>query len=284
MSYGYGYYTPKSESCLMFHSMEALQAHVRQIPARFHFTQGGSSFVGGHMSPGSAMDECMRGLPESKQQDAKALMDKIDATVRERTRREYVATPAGAFPVVPEYLQGLPMHMRRRVHVPSDVAPIKLVIDVGLSAGVSERTAMRRGAAVAALAVRMAETRPVELWTAYAGMPDRRKTVVIGTKVDLLPLGLGQALALMGGVGYARAVCFAVELQDYGRNTDSIVWGWDAMPGSTYYDDRLRKALNLNPEDILIPGGHLHESDLMLSNPVAWVNKYLDKQRTLDDQ
>src|SRR5919106_1737658 len=54
---------------------------------------------------------------------AEALLEQISLAMPATERRDWIAAPAGAYPVVPEALAGLPTPMRARVRVNDDRAP-----------------------------------------------------------------------------------------------------------------------------------------------------------------
>lgn len=229
-----------------------------------------------------AMRYVLDGATSDEQADTMALLNKIDAGIQ-RERREYVGGVAGAFVNVPEYLMGQPMHMRRRMHVEADVAPVRVVIETLVSAGVTQAQLARRGAAVSALVMRLGEIRPVELWAAWGMKPTNQDTVVGRVRIDTAPLNVGRLCAVMNSASFCRSLTFAAcgAALDHDVYAHSISWAWRGVPTNASHNNAMREALDLNDADVYIPGGHLNESDMMMKDPVKWVNKYLESQRDL---
>lgn len=240
---------------------------------------GASSFYGRNTD--EAIEYIRRGATEYEQQGTRALLDKVDASIEGRQRREYVQSVAGSFPMVPEYLAGMPMNMRRRAPIESDQAPLRIVVEPLVSAGISADQLARRGAAVAALVMRLSETRPVELWAAWAMRPGRSRTDVVGmVKLYTHPIDIGHVVAVMASREFARSIIFAHGYSQTGQHpSGSMRWGWNEDPRNNYRIQKMRRLLGLESQDVFIPGGFLSDADEMMRDPVAWVNRYLDPQR-----
>lgn len=231
----------------------------------------------------------MKGASHEEQRETLQLMEQIDASIEGRTRREYQASPVGAFACVPDYLQGMPNNMRRRVHTESEAAPVRIAVEITVSAGVSIRQLRRRGAAIAALVARMSETRPTELYIMWAvdSSQDRSVSMLGTVKLDTSPLSVGHLVAALASEAMARAVMFPVfytqrNAPSNANDVDGIPW-FMGRPDARGRTEAMREALGFDEADILIPGGYLSDADIMLRDPVAWVNHYLDKQRQLDE-
>lgn len=213
--------------------------------------------------------------------EARELLDKIDSSFRDRDAMQWLPSVAGAYPVVPEYLMGLPDNMRERLSVEDDRAPVRILMEPVVSAGLSERETMRRGVAVCALAMRMAEERPVELY-AFEGMaPSGWNPVLSMTRIATDPLNLAQAIAVWGSLSFARQVTFNHLSAVTGRSGNVHIAWLFGYPGPDR-EKEIRKALELAPQDVVIQGGFLPDAELMDSNPVEWVHKQLEKQRRID--
>src|SRR4029450_10054823 len=78
-------------------------------------------------------------------------------------RPEWHSSVAGAFPSVPDFLAGIPECMRRRVVQPNELTPLTVWICTTSSGGVEFEDLQRRGVAVLALAMALANARPVEI-------------------------------------------------------------------------------------------------------------------------
>lgn len=266
-------------------SMDAFYAFAGRILPKYR--EPHSNWAGGSFD--AAFSRLKQGGSPDLQAPIRELMEKIDARLQDRERREYIRSPAGAFPVVAEVLQGDPMHMRRRQHVESDLAPVKIVCEVGVNAGVSLDAIARRGAAVAALAMRLGETRPVELWamdgcriSMRSGFSYTVRDTAMMVRMETNPISISQLAAVFVDVGFARAIVLSVgrAQAELASHTIQFVWGEDPDNGAR--NKLVREVLGLKPEDLFIPGGSISEHDEYLRDPVRWITKYLDPQREIE--
>lgn len=265
-------------------SMDAFYTFAGRIPPKYRedYSQwGGGSFD-------QAFARLKKGATEEYQKPIREMMEKIDARLQDRQRREYIRSPAGAFPVVAEVLQGDPMHMRRRQHVESDLAPVKIVCEVGVNAQVKTDSIIRRGAAVAALAMRLAETRPVELWAfdgcRFSGVFPGRGSIdtALMIRLETNPISISQLGAVFVDVGFARAIVFSVGRTQANVENASIDFVWGMQAHNPIRINRVREFLELKPEDIFITGGSISEELEYMRDPVGWIAKHLEPQRELE--
>ena len=49
-------------------------------------------------------------------------------------------------------------------------------------------------------------------------------------------------------------------------------------------EQRFRKLLNMEPQDIMMQGGYLTDANEFGRDPVKWVHKQIEKQRSLDNE
>jgi hypothetical protein len=210
------------------------------------------------------------------------LIDKIDSGLHDRHVVQWMPSVVGAYPIVPEYLAGEPGHMRMRQLVESEAAPVRVVVEVMVSAGVGEDAIIRRGAAIAALVMRMSEERPVELWASYHTVSHAIPEFVCTGRVQLdsHPISLAQCVAVLTSTSFARTVCFNHVSTVTGESL--IGGGWEGTVGSEKRGKLLRRLLQLEPQDVFMQGGYLDDAELFERDPVAWVNAQLEKQRVLD--
>lgn len=221
-----------------------------------------------------------KGATEAQQQWVRDMLTKIDSDISGREKRELIPVVAGGSVNVPDFLQGKPRCMRRRTLIESDVAPVRVVVETTVSGGTSDSTIAVRGAAVAALVMRLSETRPVELWAVNASQ-QRGKDFIGFVQVGVHPISLASVTAVLTSTEFARGCMLTAALKECGGEVDDhIGWGW-GIGNATARCTRMRDELSLAEQDILVPGGHLSEQNEIIRNPVAWVNKYLDPQREL---
>lgn len=228
----------------------------------------------GASSVAGAVRYIHNGATEYETRETRTLLDKIESGFHGRTVQQWQPSVMGAYPMVPDFLAGMPDCMRRRMQTDTDVSPIRIVVNTTVSAGVDAHDLARRGAAATALAIKLSEVRPVELWAAYGGHAAGRTTIG-RVKMDTNPVSISNAVAVLSSRQFARAICFAPMIEAANYNT-SIGWP-QGIRG-----DAMREALDLEPQDIYIPGGHISEADKFGGDVVAWIESYLKDQREVD--
>lgn len=264
------------ETVVIYQSMTDMLRCVEASP-RHHPPR--SSF-GGYKSTREACEYIRQGATPQECERTQALLSKINDTVQHRQKMQTVAAPSGSRVVVPDVLAGMPFPMRRRVSVSHDLAPVRVVVETLVSSGVTVRQLEKRGAAVAALAMRLGETRPVELWASWGGRI-RRHDALGRVKLDTNPLTLAEVVAVMTTPMFARNVVYAQNLIQAGGiyGSQDWAWAWNRQPNDDARDMRMREKLMLEPQDIFIPGGYISEADQFATDPVAWVESYVASQR-----
>lgn len=208
------------------------------------------------------------------------LLDKIDATFRDREGLKWVPSVGGAYPCVPDFLAGNPECMRARQPVEDDRSPLRIVLDLGVSAGVSIEQAEARGACAAALAMRLVEERPVELWaiSAMQGGFDFNQNTITAWRVCTTPLSTNDVAFGLASIEAFRRIMFGV-IDTLKRCGNSIGWLNGYQPTDVRYEAMIRQALELEDKDVLLRGMFVTESR---KNPEQWVADQLEKQRTVD--
>ena len=228
----------------------------------------------------TAMRETLNGVSEAETRKARDIMDKVNVDFGSRHRTMMVRNVSGHRVNMGAYVSGNPNCMVKRRRVINEFAPIKMVIETTVSAGMDEDAIRARGAALAALAVVISRLRPVELFAAWGlgnTYADKGESYIGMVKIPTTPCSLSQAVAVMATEGFARRIAFT-EIQkarefDYG--------GW-AIGYNTQDETRVQKfreAIGLKAEDVFIPGGHLDYRSSIIRDPVAWVHDQVSKQR-----
>lgn len=228
-----------------------------------------------------ACDYVMRGASDEETRPVRELVDKIDSAVHDRQRNEWTPEIQGAYAVVPEYLMGLPECMRVMTRQESDIAPLRILVESSLSSSLSSEATARRGAAIAALAMRLGEERPVELYV-FKTSHTRYTQVCWMAKMDTHPVNAAQCMAVFGTEAFCRAVGWAyLGVHCPHRDVDSINFGF-GFPGDFGRKDKIRKVFDLDTNDIIIEAGYAPDEVLIQRDPVAWVHKQLEMQRTVE--
>lgn len=202
--------------------------------------------------------------------EAEKLIAQLDADI-ELEHREWLASPHGAYPVVPEAIAGSPTPMRHQTRVPAENQPIGIWIDLTSSAGVSYDLIRKRGIVVLALLLKLQQIRAIDLHCCCI-FPDDQNG---GTFVDLImptrPLQLGVICHVLTCVGFARHVMYGA-MQKLNKSRLLRV---------TREDKEFRAVGSIPDNDVTIVGSHLYDVQ-ELSNSLAWVqgmvNKYVHRE------
>lgn len=214
------------------------------------------------------------------------IIDKLDATFSGRERAEYVPAIVGAYPVVPDFLHGMPECMRAKTMVESELAPIRLFVGINVNCTVDAIKAEIRGAASAALAMQLARVRPVELYafTECHATKTSYKEIIFIVPISTAPVIDKDIAFAFSSIEFSRRFCLSALQTVY----DEIDLDRDPMPfmfsnkircGTPEYEAAIREALGANPQDLVLLGTKLSEVKEMAQDPVAWVSKQLDAQR-----
>ena len=222
---------------------------------------------------------------------AQALLDKIDASFRDRESTQWMPSVVGAYPIVAEALMGLPESMRIRRPVESDIAPISIYLEMGVSAGVDKPEIVNRGVALGALIMRMSEMRPVRLvlFGAWQIHTHGNAHMLFDIPMSSTPVSVAHVLATIAHDSFLRTINFAVSdwiARKYSgkKITNDEGFGWAFGSPTTYAEQRtrgIRAHFDLNPQDIIVQCGYLDDRDILARDPVEWVHKQLEKQRAV---
>lgn len=227
----------------------------------------------------------LNGAKPDQIEAAKQLMDKLNAEIHESQHHVWQAAPYGAYPVVPDYLMGNPFSMRAKVTEQSTHAPVKIVMYIGVAAGLSQDQIAKRAAAMAAFAMKLSEHRAVELWMSDAGYNNViNRDVVFAVKLDS-PINISQAVAVFQIPVNRMLALSYMEYQSMGN-----IIGQTASPyyfqlkGISAYGGRgvpfmnaFKEYLELSEEDIILGPGILTDATAIDADPVKWVKDMLAK-------
>lgn len=238
-----------------------------------------ASEFNGHCSTRRAIELAKSGAEPKIMAEVRRIIDQIDTAFRDRPMPQWVETPAGAFPVVPEFLQGRPECMRSLQHIEHERAPIKIVIECSISVGVSNTGLIRRGAALTALIMRLVEERPVDVQICWP-MQTKQGPLVGLLRVNAAPVNPTEMAYLLAEPGFNRNLTHLVSCLDAGAELGSslrFIWGMD--PDHPDRIELLRGILGLAPTDIFIPGAKLEKQGQIYLDPVGWVERRIREQR-----
>lgn len=233
----------------------------------------------GGLSHMGVIDKCYNG-DEKLVPIAESLMSKIDASV-EVPHREWIPDVYGAYPVVPDYLQGSPTPMRRITVHPSETQHINIYVGTSSSGGFSSAQMLTRGVAILALVMKLQEVRPVTLYVMgeQFGRADGEYLQVV--QVGSQPVNLSVACFVLTNAGFDRHFMHSIATAKAGYTG---AWPRLYNGGGSEWVNHLKEVLPMTDSDIYIKGAYSKDKELtlMLENPVEWVNgqvkRLIDKE------
>ena len=205
-------------SLIRFDGLSDVARYIEAAPDRQ--VDHGKGFAGATIP--EALDRAINGNPALVPASDK-LLARLEAINPPTSAWETQGAVAGGVANVPAYLAGQPVNMRLRRRVENQGAPLAILIDLTVSAGVDHQTILRRGAATFALVRAAAAKRPVTLLVCCAlrmGDDDICATIPI----DTAPLDLARAAWALGAPEMLRAVLFNVCHVATGSKTKWIPW------------------------------------------------------------
>lgn len=247
----------------------------------------GNSFIG-------FQESVRRGASERAQQYIKDTMEKLDASVQDRTSRQTVSDIAGYNPNVPEYLMGLPTHMRRKELVQTRLTPVRLYMDMFISAGCEDKEIQNRAAAACALAAKLAQDRAVELWLCWAAgvdVYDHGITSIGKVRVSTAPVHLAELVEITSKaasrIGVFTTLRHAAGYHcGRGGKTSRLKDDRSGIPHKDYNNPEtaIREAFGLNENDIVVNGARLMDTEFGTPGAaIKWANKELARQATFNE-
>lgn len=223
-----------------------------------------SSFYGDNATASRAWEKATLG-DSALVAEAEKLLEafSIDAHTT-RTKRENWLF--GAVPNVPAYLSGSPYSMRRKVRYQDDTAPLTICASLSTSAGITADLLMKRGTAILALVMRLAELRPIQLRLFHEAGNGGSTNLFQVFDVQTQPLALASACHALTSANYQRGIALCLQalcgMPSYGP--------W---PKNRHDSRAYREYLQLGEEDLLIMGAHISE----FNHPHEWLKKQLAK-------
>jgi hypothetical protein len=211
---------------------------------------------------------------------AERLIEQLECHV-EAPRSSWERSRAGAYPMVPEFLAGHPDSMRRRVEASDDRSPLRVVVDLTASAGISIGDFAKRGTAYLALAMFLANERPVTLEVVGTVSSN---AVFVRVPIAAQPLDLAVAAHVLTSAGFYRGL---IHEACYKNGASNPRWPWDLIPigdgpQKVEYVKRMRELLGLEKNDIFGPPVYL--TDPAVKDPVGFVRRSIEEHSRLRDE
>ena len=254
-----------------YESLGAFMRDCNDAKVAAQYTHTSQALWWGGDSMSTLLDKCLSG-DDTHIAQAEALLDKLQDDI-EIPKFQWNPCEYGAFPNVGSFLAGEVDCMRHIQRDPNVTAPVRIYYDPTSSAAIDSDTLVRRGVAALALTMALAQIRPVELWT-FSDLDSAGDGLsLICAKLQTNPLMLSEACFALCNPGYARGLTYG--LAEVRCNFQGM-WGF----GNNDHDEKrrtklMREALGASPEDIVIPGIHLH--DELVKDPLGFIRRELKK-------
>lgn len=213
--------------------------------------------------------------------EAETMLDKLSSIENGDALREWSPSVCGAYPIVPEFLAGHPLCMRS-LQASDKLAPVSLYACSTLSSAISVSDMLKRGTAILALAMKLQQTRPVELYitSEVHGATDGDYIQVI--PIPSRPLSLAHACYALCSPGFTRHLTYTVA-----RHDDSFNGCWgvhynelNAYSDATKYIKWITGVLELTPNDLYIKPAHWNDS--LIKTPLEWINEQLARYNGIE--
>jgi hypothetical protein len=201
---------------------------------------------------------------------AEALMNQLDAKI-EIPRKRFQRNAAGPICIVPDILSGSPTPFRRLHHEPDERAPITILSVVTSSGGIGANVLIKRGTAILALVMALAQVRPITLSAVnILHGADASGETVFSVALPTAPLDLARACYALTSQGFCRYLGYELARKLNRFNGD---WPKRYSYGAKKqeYYDYLAKVLAPDPLNTLVIGAaELH--DPIINAPLEWIN------------
>lgn len=222
---------------------------------------------------------------ETHVEEAQKLVETLALSI-ETPRNTWHKDVWGVMPDVPAYLAGDPMNMWNVHKVSEDRAPIRVFVGLTSSAMIGDEDLIKRGVALAAFAIAMANVRPVVI-TPFITLgsssyeyrrrgkkdDDTTRNMLISWDISTQPLVLSEVMSLTRpevtryvGIEACRQLFGPIAADDPSFHHDS------------FSEVKMREHLGAQPNDLYLPV--IHASDPILDDPVKWVNDTVAKYIT----
>lgn len=206
---------------------------------------------------------------------------RIDASF-DRPKRVWMEGPMGAYPIVPEVLNGHPFCMRQLSAAPFEQSPMHIVVDASAAVGVDASLCFERSIAIAALISRLQETRPVEVSVCFAGLVSMGRDEVANQMV-LVALNasewMNEIVYLAADRSFPGCLGPMAAMVQAGCSFNTGIGPlWGFYQREDRYALKVRDAMGLAHTDLYIPPARLSEVQSLLADPVSWLGELVKEQ------
>lgn len=202
----------------------------------------------------------------------------------ETPRPTWVPAITGPQVVVPAALSGIPTCMRRKTNERTEFAPVRIVMNTSVSAGIGADVIRRRGIAAIAFANKLSGYRPVELVGVHTHSLGRGgdSACVFVIPVGHSPINLAKACGLLASSQLYRGIGFDLTYRYTDLHVGWIPWAWSAGQDHNLMEKNLRRVLGLKRSDVYL--GSAYVGKKIDSNPKAWVESMVERYKQTIEQ
>jgi hypothetical protein len=204
--------------------------------------------------------------------EAEKLLESIQDVDGGTETNQWSSSSCGAYPIVPEYLNGSPTCMRQMLPV-GEISPVSIYVCTTSSAALDEEDFRKRGIAILALVIKLQAIRPVELYVTCESDGIGGDVVQV-IPIESKPLSLAHATYCLTSAGFARRLTYGIS---YERHGGTGCWGNMYNKLGSAYPEWLKGQLGCGKDDLYIKSAHC--SDAIISDPISWVNRELERFR-----
>lgn len=212
--------------------------------------------------------------------DVEAMLESVNAGLQPTSSYLLENSIIGFTPDVPSAVMNLPECMVQMTPTQSDFAPVTVWANTTMSGGCSRSMISKRGAAVAAMVMKLQALRPTTLKvvTGLGGGQGGNQFLIC--PIDSRPLSIAQVSYILCHEGFTRRN-YSLLTAKLGANG-----GWDRMFGdfkhNAYHKELARQTIGFlggdTEHDIYVPQLFLH--DRLANDPVKWIEETLAQYRT----
>jgi hypothetical protein len=203
--------------------------------------------------------------------EAEKLVEQFMLDAPEVTRNCWQPSPCGAYPIVPEALAGIPTSMRRQNQVADDRAPIRIIVDLTVSAGIDHETIRERGAVLLAFVMMASKTRQLSLEVITGLDCNDASGALAVVPINTQPLDLAGACNALTSTAFFRRLMYNCSYRKIEAGGGWAFGRPESNNSRCTHALCTRKALGLEDRDLLI--GPLFMTDKMIKNPQKWLSE-----------
>ncbi len=257
----------RQDHVILFDSLSDIRALVEEKNIQIN-----SDGWAGGLSADKAKEFLVKG-DQSQVAKSDKYMERLESLIKIDTHAlNWCDSVAGAFPNIPAYISGHPLAMRQRVRNASEFAPLAIVVDTVISAGISKETIQMRGSAILALVRLLGSVRPLELYVCAGMGASSGGAHWFFAKINTNPLDLASAGFALCHPAFPRGICYETAR----THQDKFDGRWpyhNAGPVAEFHTV-CKQWLPHIEEFLALPGAYY--DDPAVTDPEKWIREQLD--------